>query len=65
MSPAPRGASYREMADHMLDLYLSSTNQRLNQSMRLLTIVATVFMPLIFLVGVYGTTQPPPAAATR
>jgi magnesium transporter len=46
--------SFREMGNHMLELYLSNANQRLNQSMRLLTIIATIFIPLTFLVGIYG-----------
>ena len=46
--------SYREMAATMLEVYLSSVSNRLNESMRLLTIIATVFIPLTFIVGVYG-----------
>ena len=46
--------SYREMAATMLEVYLSSVSNRLNESMRLLTIIATVFIPLTFIAGVYG-----------
>ena len=46
--------SYREMAASMLDVYLSSLSNRLNESMRLLTIIATLFIPLTFIAGVYG-----------
>jgi magnesium transporter len=46
--------SYREMAASMLDVYLSSLSNRLNESMRLLTIIATLFIPLTFITGVYG-----------
>ncbi len=46
--------SYREMAASMLEVYLSSVSNRLNESMRLLTIIATLFIPLTFIVGVYG-----------
>jgi magnesium transporter len=46
--------SYREMTASMLDVYLSSISNRLNESMRMLTIIATVFIPLTFIVGVYG-----------
>ncbi|MDX5376665.1 MAG: magnesium/cobalt transporter CorA [Halomonas sp.] len=46
--------SYRDMTASLLDVYLSSMSHRLNESMRKLTIVATVFMPLTFIVGVYG-----------
>ncbi|MDX5433804.1 MAG: magnesium and cobalt transport protein CorA, partial [Halomonas sp.] len=46
--------SYRDMTASLLDVYLSSMSHRLNESMRTLTIIATVFMPLTFIVGVYG-----------
>ncbi|MBA2777742.1 magnesium/cobalt transporter CorA [Billgrantia kenyensis] len=46
--------SYRDMIASLLDVYLSSMSHRLNESMRTLTIIATVFMPLTFIVGVYG-----------
>lgn len=46
--------SYREMAATMLEVYISSVSNRLNESMRLLTIIATLFIPLTFIVGVYG-----------
>ena len=42
------------MLSGMLDIYLSSINNRLNAVMKVLTIIATVFMPLTFLAGVYG-----------
>lgn len=45
---------YREMISSMLDLYLSSVSNRLNSVMKVLTIIATIFMPLTFIVGVYG-----------
>lgn len=44
----------REMTTGMLDIYLSSTSYRLNAVMKVLTIIATIFMPLTFIVGVYG-----------
>jgi magnesium transporter len=46
--------NYREMASSMIDLYLSSVSHRLNEIMRVLTIFATIFIPLTFVVGVYG-----------
>ena len=46
--------SYREMLTGMLDIYLSSVSYRLNEVMRVLTIIATLFLPPTFLVGVYG-----------
>ncbi|HEX5065065.1 MAG TPA: magnesium/cobalt transporter CorA [Myxococcota bacterium] len=44
----------REMASSLMELYLSSASNRMNQAMRTLTVVATIFIPLTFLVGVYG-----------
>lgn len=46
--------SFREMATNMLDIYLSSISQRTNETMRVLTIIATIFIPLTFVAGVYG-----------
>jgi magnesium transporter len=46
--------SYRDMTASLLDIYLSSMSHRLNESMRTLTIIATLFMPLTFIVGIYG-----------
>ncbi len=44
----------RERVSGMLDIYLSSTSNRLNEVMKVLTIFATIFAPLTFIVGVYG-----------
>jgi magnesium transporter len=46
--------SYRDILSGILDIYLSSVSNRLNQIMKVLTIIATIFMPLTFLAGVYG-----------
>ena len=46
--------TYREITASMLDVYLSSISYRLNDVMRVLTIIATIFIPLTFIVGVYG-----------
>ncbi len=46
--------TYREMTAGMLEVYLSSQSHRLNEVMRVLTIIATVFIPPTFVVGVYG-----------
>ncbi|MCG6941419.1 MAG: magnesium/cobalt transporter CorA [Thiohalocapsa sp.] len=46
--------AYREMVAGLLEVYLSSLSNRLNESMRLLTIIATLFIPLTFIAGVYG-----------
>lgn len=44
----------RDTLSGMLDLYLSSVSNRLNEVMKVLTIIATIFMPLSFIVGLYG-----------
>ena len=44
----------RDMLSGMLDIYLSSVSNRLNEVMKVLTIIATIFMPLSFIVGWYG-----------
>jgi len=44
----------RDMLSGMLDIYLSSVSNRLNEVMKVLTIIATIFMPLSFVVGLYG-----------
>ncbi|MFZ5390807.1 MAG: magnesium/cobalt transporter CorA [Patescibacteria group bacterium] len=46
--------TYRDMVLGMLDVYLSSVSNRLNEVMKVLTIIATIFIPLTFIVGVYG-----------
>lgn len=46
--------SYREIMAGLLDVYLSSVSNHMNEVMRVLTVIATLFIPLTFLVGVYG-----------
>ena len=46
--------TYRDMVTGLLDVYLSNVSSRLNEIMRMLTIIATIFIPLTFIVGVYG-----------
>jgi magnesium transporter len=46
--------TYREMGSDLTDLYLSALSNRMNEIMRVLTIIATIFMPLSFVVGIYG-----------
>lgn len=45
---------YRELGSDLTDLYLSMTSHRLNEVMKVLTVIATIFIPLTFIVGVYG-----------
>jgi len=46
--------SFREMAVSLMEVHLSSISHRLNEVMRVLTVISTIFIPLTFLVGVYG-----------
>ena len=46
--------TYRDMMATMLDLYHTGVSNRLNEIMKVLTIIATIFMPLGFLAGVFG-----------
>jgi magnesium transporter len=46
--------TYRDILSGMLDIYLSSMSNRLNQIMKVLTIIATIFMPLTFITSLYG-----------
>ena len=46
--------SFREMAVSLMEVHLSTISNRLNEVMRVLTVISTIFIPLTFLVGVYG-----------
>jgi magnesium transporter len=46
--------TYRDILSGILDIYLSSVSNRLNEVMKVLTIIATIFIPLTFIAGVYG-----------
>ncbi|MBN1435872.1 MAG: magnesium/cobalt transporter CorA [Sedimentisphaerales bacterium] len=46
--------TYREMISGMLDVYLSSISNKMNMVMKVLTIIATIFIPLTFIAGIYG-----------
>lgn len=46
--------SYRDMASGLHDLYLSSLSQKMNEVMKVLTIIATIFIPITFVAGIYG-----------
>lgn len=46
--------TFRDMISGMLDIYLSSISNKMNEVMKLLTIIATIFIPLTFITGVYG-----------
>ena len=46
--------NYRDMTSNLLDLQFASATHRLNQTMRVLTVIATIFIPLTFITGIYG-----------
>ena len=46
--------TYREMVSGMIDIYLTSMSNKLNEVMKVLTIIATIFIPLTFISGIYG-----------
>ena len=46
--------TFRDMISGMVDIYLSSISNKMNEVMKVLTIIATIFIPLTFIAGVYG-----------
>lgn len=46
--------TYQDILSNMLDTYLSSVGNRTNDTMKILTIFSTIFIPLTFLAGIYG-----------
>lgn len=46
--------SYRDLITGMLDIYLSSISNKMNETMKVLTVFASIFIPLTFIAGVYG-----------
>jgi len=46
--------TYRDILSGMMDLYMSSVSNKMNIVMKTLTIITTIFVPLTFIVGVYG-----------
>ncbi len=46
--------TYRELASSLTDVYLSAVSNKMNQIMKLLTVISSIFIPLTFIAGVYG-----------
>jgi len=46
--------SFRDIISGMMDLYLSTVSNKMNEVMKVLTIMATIFIPLTFVAGIYG-----------
>ncbi len=54
--------SFRDVVSGLMDLYLSSVSNRMNEVMKVLTVIATIFMPLGFIAGLYGMNFNPAAS---
>ncbi len=54
--------TYREIASGLVDIHLSSVSNRMNEVMKVLTIIATIFIPLTFVAGIYGMNFDPDVA---
>lgn len=46
--------TYRDLASDLVDFHINTQNTKLNEVIRVLTIISTIFIPLTFIVGVYG-----------
>ncbi len=46
--------TYKDLTSGLMDIYINTLNTRMNEVMKVLTIISTIFMPLTFIVGVYG-----------
>jgi magnesium transporter len=46
--------TYRDLLSGMMDIYLSSVSNKMNEVMKVLTIITTIFVPVTFIAGVYG-----------
>jgi magnesium transporter len=46
--------TYRELASSLMDIYVSSVGNRMNEIMKLLTVISSIFIPLTFIAGIYG-----------
>jgi magnesium transporter len=46
--------TYKDLSSGLMDIYINTLNTRMNEVMKVLTIISTIFMPLTFIVGVYG-----------
>lgn len=57
--------SFRDMVSGLVDLYMSSVSNRMNEVMKVLTIIATIFIPITFIAGVYGMNFNPAVSAAN
>jgi len=54
--------TYREVCSDLMDLYLSSISNRMNEIMKVLTVISTIFLPITFIAGLYGMNFDPGAS---
>jgi magnesium transporter len=54
--------TYRELAASLMDVYLSAVSNRMNEVMKTLTVISTIFIPLTFIAGIYGMNFNPQAS---
>ncbi|MBD0266690.1 MAG: magnesium/cobalt transporter CorA [Cyanobacteria bacterium Co-bin8] len=54
--------TYRELASSLMDVYLSSASNKMNEVMKTLTVISTIFIPLTFIAGIYGMNFNPEAS---
>ena len=57
--------TFREIASGLMDLYLSGVSNRMNEIMKVLTIISTIFLPVTFIAGVYGMNFDPDVVAVQ
>ena len=46
--------TYKDLTSGLMDIYINMQNSRMNEVMKVLTVISTIFIPLTFIVGVYG-----------
>lgn len=46
--------TYKDLTSSLMDIHINAMNTRLNEVMKVLTVISTIFMPLTFIVGIYG-----------
>jgi magnesium transporter len=54
--------TYRELSSDLMGIYMSSMSNKMNEIMKLLTVISTIFIPLTFVAGVYGMNFNPDAS---
>ena len=54
--------TYRELASSLTDIYLSAISNKMNEVMKLLTVISSIFIPLTFIAGIYGMNFNPDAS---